>query len=74
MSPRELFIYGGLRRSRLLQRRNVVVIVSLKGPVSETDFLDPGESRITANYPGLRILRRVSEEIRKRQCLEIFHG
>ena len=32
------------------------------------------EPRVPPDHAGLRILRRVSEEIRKRQCLEILHG
>jgi len=46
---------------------------SILGAISRQNYPDPGQSRVKADHTGVRLLRRVSEEIRLGHCLEILH-
>ena len=70
----ELPVYGRLRRSRLLLRRDRDVAGCPEGSLQGANHHPEGQPRVPTDHAGVRVLRRVSQKIRERQRVEVLHG
>ena len=52
----------------------VTLLVAFEGQVARENHNPQREPRKSTNHPSVRLLRRVPQKVRQRECVEILHG
>lgn len=68
----ELHFHGGFRGPRLLQLGDTDALDDSEGALPGPDHTAARQPRIEADHQSVRILRRVPEQVRERERLEVL--
>jgi hypothetical protein len=74
LARHQLSIHGRLRRPRLLLSRDGHSASRAQGQIQGPHHNTARQPRVETDYTGVWVLRRVLEEIRQRQRLEVLYG
>lgn len=73
LARHELLVHGRLRRPRLLLRRDGDAAGRAQGALPRTNHDPARQPRIETDHSSLRLLRRMSAQIRQSERVEVLH-